>query len=72
MEEADGDSFADHVGEDFEQGDKAATLFDVEILEVGGDNPKEFFGPGEHFDDHLLVNVFIEDEVGHVERVSEK
>ena len=66
VEESDRDPVVDHVGENFEEGNKAATFFNVEILEIGGDDPEEFFGPGEHFDNHPLVDVFIENEVGHI------
>jgi hypothetical protein len=65
VEEADGDALVDEVGEDFEEGDEAAAFFDVEVFEVGGDDPEEFLGPGEHVHDNAFVDFFVEDEVGH-------
>ncbi len=65
VEESDGDAFVNEVGEDLEEGDKAATFFDVKVLEVCGDDPEEFFSAGEHVDDDALVDFFVENEVGH-------
>ena len=72
VEKADRDAFVDHVGEDFEQGDEATALFHVQVFEVGGDDPEEFLGPGEHFDNHLLVDVFVKNELDHGTTLSEE
>lgn len=37
----------------------------MEVLNVGGDDPQEFSCAGKHVDDDALVDVFVEDEVGH-------
>jgi hypothetical protein len=52
------------LGENFEKG-MNRLLFDVEGLEVGGHDPQEAGGAGNHFHDDPLVDVFIEDEFGH-------
>lgn len=65
MEKADGDAVVDEVGEDFEQGDEAASFFHVEVLDVGGDDPEKLLSAGKHVDDDALVNVFIKNKVGH-------
>ena len=64
MDEADGHAFLDEVAEDFEEGDEAATLLDMEVFDVGGDDPEKLFGGGDQFLDDPLVDVFVEEEGG--------
>ncbi len=65
VEEADRNAGVDEVGEDFKKWDEAAFFFDMEVFDVGSDDPEEFLGTGKHVDDDALVDVFIEDEIGH-------
>jgi len=70
VDEADGDALLDQVGEDFEEGDEGffAThggFCDVEILDVGGDDPEEALRFGDEFLDDAVVDLFVEEEFGH-------
>lgn len=56
------------VGQYFEKGYHFAAFIDVEVFEVGGSEPKEFFGFRDAATDYLFVNLSVCDKFKHNRR----
>ena len=66
VDEADGDTVGDEIGEDGDEGFEAfATGVDVEVLEVGGGDPEELLCGRDGLEDDPLVDLFVEKQIMH-------
>lgn len=62
MHQANGDPAMDQIRQDFQQGHKTPVLGNMQVLDVGRDDPEEFPRLRQKFDNHAAVDGFIEEE----------
>ena len=65
MKESDCDASFYEVGEDGEKGDVAASFFDVEVFEVGSNDPEVMLSIWHEVLDDAVIDLVVEDEFGH-------
>jgi hypothetical protein len=62
VHQADGDSAIDQVGQYFQQRHEAPAFGNMQVLDVGGDDPEKLPGLRQEFDNNTAVDGFVEEK----------